>query len=249
MALPTATQTTTDFTSWEFYNKRVQQELTGSQFVSAESTLVAAGPPEMSDLSGGADSGGQVYPIGLLESAGIQQSKQLQRIFEIGSSRSYFIPGRVIGSINIGRTFYFGPSLLRVLYAYYRSASPVAIGTGSKGEQVTTNNGRVTAPNPDAALLDVVSDTGTLHQIQRSPGPDYFFIDLASDLFSQPTGLAIFFKDQSNNSLGGIYLEEAYVQGHQMNISSGSVLIMEGVSMQYDRIQGIQLMDNSTTAG
>lgn len=242
------TQNTTDFTTWEFYNNRVQQELTGGQFVSAESTLVASGPPELADLGeGGADSSGAVYPIGLLETAGIQQSKQLQRIFEIGSSRSYFIPGRVIGSINIGRTFYFGPSLLRVLYAYYRSGGDVPVGSNDANQTVSLNDDNVTAPDPQNALLKTFQ-TGTLHQLRRSPGPDYFFIDLASDLFSQPTGMAIFFKDQNDNSLGGLYLEQAYVQGHQMNISSGSVLIMEGASLQYDRIEGIQLLDASTPA-
>lgn len=242
------TQTTTDFTTWDFYNKRVQQELTGGQFVSAESTLVCSGPPELADINGGgADAKGKVYPIGLLESAGIQQSKQLQRIFEIGSSRSYFIPGRVVGSINIGRTFYFGPSLLRVLYAYYRSSADVEIGVNESDQGIRLNDGNVTAAHPQNALLTTFG-ADELHQIRRSPGPDYFFIDLASDLFSQPTGLAIFFKDQNDNSLGGIYLENCYVQGHQMNISSSSVLIMEGSSLQYDRIEGIQLLDTATPA-
>ena len=240
-------QTTTDFTTWDFYNKRVQQELTGGQFVSAESTLVAAGPPELQDANAGDPAaGGAVYPIGLLETAGIQQSKQLQRIFEIGSSRSYFIPGRVIGSINLGRTFYFGPSLLRVLYAYYRSEGDNPVGTNQTDQTIQLNDDNVTAADPLNALLKTFG-TDVLHQLRRSPGPDYFFIDLASDLFSQPTGLAVFFKDQNDNSLGGLYLEQAYVQGHQMNISSGSVLIMEGASLQYDRIEGISLLDSSTT--
>ena len=39
---------TTSFSNWDFYNFHVQQELVGGQFVSAESTLVAAGPPLVS---------------------------------------------------------------------------------------------------------------------------------------------------------------------------------------------------------
>lgn len=241
------TQATTDFTTWDFYNKRVQQELTGGQFVSAESTLVASGPPELADLNGEADAAGAVYPIGLLESAGIQQNKQLQRIFEIGSSRSYFVPGRVIGSMNIGRTFYFGPSLLKVLYAYYRSDGDVKIGTNEADKTLKLNDDNVTIADPQNALLKTFG-TDKLHQVRRSPGPDNFFIDLASDLFSQPTGMAVFFKDQNGNSLGGLYLENCYVQGHQMNISSSSVLIMEGSSVQFDKIEGIQLLDTGTPA-
>ncbi|NDC22594.1 MAG: hypothetical protein EBZ49_00465 [Proteobacteria bacterium] len=230
---------TTSFSNWDFYNYHVQSDLIGGQFVSAESTLVAAGPPSVSQTSGGGTNGG-VYPIGLLESVGLQQSKQLQRIFEIGSSRSYFIPGRVIGSLSIGRTFYFGPSLLRVLYAYYRSnANNIVFGQTPAGSTTVVDG--LTVPDPNAVLLDVV-DQASLHSLKRSPGEDYFFIELASDLFNQPTGMAIYFKDQNAVSVGALYLEFCYVQGHQMSISSGSVLVMEGVSMQYDRIVPIKVL-------
>lgn len=224
----------TAFSKWDFLNFRVQQEATGGQFVSAESTLVAAGPPSLESAGGGGSE--VVYPIGLLESVGLQQNRQLQRIFEIGSSRSYFIPGRTVGSLSVGRTFYFGPSLLRVLYAYYRSnAGTFDLGTKAPGSTVQSPEGKRGVPDPDAALL-ATFDVGDLKTLKRNPGYGYLLIDLASDLFSQPTGMAIYFKDANTDTVGGFYLEEAYVQGHQMTISSGSVLVMEGVSMQYDRI-------------
>lgn len=230
---------TTSFSNWDFYNFNVQQELSGGQFVNAESTLIAAGPPLASQTGGGGQTGG-VYPIGLLESVGIQQSKQLQRIFEIGSSRSYFIPGRVIGSLTLGRTFYFGPSLLRVLYAYYNhNANGINFGNLPAGATKVVDG--IEVLDPDAQLLDVV-DPSTLHQLRRSPGEDYFFIDLASDLFNQPTGMAIYFKDTNFVSVGAMYLEEVHLQGHQMSISSGSVLIMEGTSAQFDRVVPIKML-------
>lgn len=231
---------TTSYSNWDFYNFRVQQESRMGQFVSAESTLVAAGPPLASQTSQGGTTGG-VYPIGLLESVGVQQSKQLQRIFEIGSSRSYFIPGRVVGSMNIGRTFFFGPSLLRVMYAYYRhNRNNINIGTQAPGTTRNFGDG-FNFMDPDAALIDGI-DPGDLHEIRRSPGEDYFFVDLASDLFNQPTGLAIYFKDANFFSVGAMYLQETYIQGHQMSISSGSVLIMEGVSAQFEKIVPIKVI-------
>jgi hypothetical protein len=231
---------TTSYSTWDFYNYRVQQESRMGQFVSAESTLVAAGPPLASQTSGGGTRGG-VYPIGLLESVGVQQSKQLQRIFEIGSSRSYFIPGRVIGSFSIGRTFFFGPSLLRVLYAYYRNeANNIEIGTEAPGTVKEFGEG-FSFESPQAALLDNLS-AADMHALKRSPGEDYFFVDLASDLFNQPMGLAIYFKDANFFSVGAMYLQECYIQGHQMSISSGSVLIMEGVSAQFEKIVPIKVI-------
>lgn len=230
---------TTSYNNWDFYNFHVQDDLTSGQFVSAESTLIAAGPPSISQTSGNGTTGG-IYPIGLLESFGLQQSKQLQRIFEIGSTRSYFIPGRAIGSISIGRTFYFGPSLLRVLYAYYRNnTNDINIGTKAAGSKVVVDGNSL--PDPQATLLDTV-EMGKLHKLRRTPGEDYFFIEMASDLFAQPTGIAVYFKDANSVSVGAMYLEYTYIQGHQMSVSSGSVLIMEGVSAQYDRIVPIKMI-------
>src|ERR1035437_8738495 len=125
---------TTDFSTWDFSNYHVQQELQGGQVVSAETSLIASGAPTLNGT--GAYSSvpvgqvGTVYPIGLIENAGLSQRKQLEKIFEIGSSRSYFIPGRVIGSVSMGRLFYYGPSILRVLYAYYyNDTNSIDIGT------------------------------------------------------------------------------------------------------------------------
>jgi hypothetical protein len=218
-----------NYNSWDFQKYHVTQGTAGGQFINAESTLIAAGPPTITVQSATA-TGGQstVFPIGLLETFGLQQSRQLQRIFEIGSSRSYFIPGRTIGSVTLGRTFYHGPSLLRVLYAYY---------TGTAGdEQVVPLTGLETEANANQGNW-------------RTPGFGNFFIDLASALFAQPTGLACYFKDSNTDTYGGFYLENCYVQGHQMTVSSGSVLIMEGASLQYDLLVplNIAVAENKTT--
>jgi hypothetical protein len=233
----------TDFNNWDFSNFHVQQELQGGQFVSAETSLVAAGTPEIGGT--GAYSAvpvtdvGAVYPIGLLENAGISQSKQLQKVFEIGSARAYFIPGRVMGSINLGRIFYYGPSLLRVMYAYYKNdTNNIDIGTEAGSATITLADGS-TSISPLARLL---SKGDAFHQVRNSPGEDYFYVNLASDLFNQPTGLAFYFKDANFNSVGAFYVENVYVQGHQFTISSGSILVMEGASAQYDRIVPIRLL-------
>ena len=235
---------TTDFTSWDFSNYHVQQELQGGQFVSAETSLIASGPPEIGGTSAytstPAANVGTVYPIGLIENAGISQSKQLQKVFEIGSSRSYFIPGRVIGSVSLGRIFYYGPSLMRVMYAHYKNNSNnIEVGTEPATSEITLEDGSK-AQSPLARLLDKGGDV--FHKLRTSPGEDYFYVNLASDLFNQPTGLAFYFKDANFNSVGAFYIEHVYLQGHQFSISSGSVLVMEGASAQYDRIVPIKLL-------
>lgn len=235
----------TDFSNWDFSNFHVQQELVHGQFVSAETSLVASGPPEIGGTSAYSSvpvaGVGTVYPIGLIENAGISQSKQLQKIFEVGSSRSYFIPGRVIGSISLGRIFYYGPSLLRVLYAYYYNATNnINIGTEDPTATIQLEDGSF-AQSPLARLLN--RGGTSFHNVRMDPGEDYFFVNLASDLFNQPLGLAFYFKDANFNSVGAFYVEDTYVQAHQFSISSGSVLVMEGASAQYDRIVPIKLLN------
>lgn len=227
--------------NWNFQTDHVQRDFRNGQFASAETTLIAAGPPRLEQASGGSGASGTVYPIGLLESMGLSQSKQLQRIFEIGSGRSYFIPGRVIGSVSLGRVFYYGPSLLRVMYAYYKNEdNGVLIGNQGLGLLDTGSENERTDPN--AALIDLNSiSTASLHKVNQSPGDDYFFINLASDMFNQPTGLATYFKDSNSNLIGAMYLEDMFVQGHQLTVSSGSVLIMEGATMQFDRAVPIRV--------
>jgi hypothetical protein len=248
--MPVRPQATTSFNNWDFHNHHVQEELMGGEFVSAETTLIAAGPPRLTDIGNGndtigdtgTDEGDMVFPIGVLENVGLSQSKQLQRIFEIGSSRSYFIPGRTIGSITLGRVLYHGPSLMKVLYAHYKqTANDANFQFNHKDKGATMNVGGVQVPDPNASLLDLEPLQSQLHRVKQTPGHDDLWLNLASDIFNQPTGLAIYFRNQLDMTIGAIYLEECYIQGHQMSISSGSVLIMEGVSLQFDLLRPIRI--------
>jgi hypothetical protein len=245
--MPLRPQATTSFNNWNFHNHHVQEELMGGEFISAETTLIAAGPPRLNDVGNGdstvtTDEGDLVFPIGVLENVGISQSKQMQRIFEIGSTRSYFVPGRTVGSISLGRVLYHGPSLMKVLYAYYKQTrSDNGVFLNHKGLNATQNIGGVEVPDPNRTLLNLPLLQQQLHRVQHNPGYEDLWLNLASDLFNQPTGMAIYFRNQMDMTVGGIYLEECYIQGHQMSISSGSALLMEGVSLQFETMKPIRL--------
>jgi hypothetical protein len=230
-------QATTTVANWNFHTFHVQSELKGGQFVSAESTLLAAGPPEITgninqpqgtskgqglEVTPGSELVNLTFPVGVMENVGLSQSKQLQRIFEIGSSRAYFIPGRVVGSISFGRVFYHGVSLLRALYAYYTS------------DKFNINPAQL---NIQSSLPTGVTEP----DLSVNPGYDHFWFNLYSDVFNQPTGSLLYFRDMANVDVGGLYLEYLYVQGHQLSISSGSVLLMEGTSGQFDRIVPVRM--------
>ena len=85
---------------------------TGTGFVSSESVILAAGMPTLAaqgDLT-------ELVPIGLVENANIQQNKALQQLFEVGSRRPFFIPGRHQIQASLSRVMFNGPSLLKALY-------------------------------------------------------------------------------------------------------------------------------------
>lgn len=230
---------------WKFHDQHIQANQLTTTAISAESTLIAGGPPLLEQLRdtnaaeavlapaglqpgpGGEEAtdvspqlstkGDIVFPIGMLETAAIQQNKQVQRIFEIGSARSYFIPGRTIQGLNFGRIFFNGPSLLRCLYAVYKDANAL------------TQFGELT----EGLFIE--------HKSEQSPGYGHFLINLQSDLFNQAFGVGFFFKDQKGRWYGAFYCEMAFIVGHQLSISAGSVLLVEGVTAQFDTVRPIDI--------
>lgn len=233
----------TTVNNWQWQSEHVERKLRQGEYVSAESVLIAAGPPRFDQVAfqgstlGESNDGaagdnttkGGVYPIGLIENFGISQNKQLQRLFEIGAKRSYFIPGRTMSSLNMGRVLFWGPSLMRVLYAYYPGIKvPMADGISLEeaDDGVGINGNHDEAPDIKLAPGGVAGEG-----VGRKAS---FFINLASDLFNQPLGLMCYLKDARDQVYGAFYLEDVFLQAHQFNINSSSVLIAEGVAAQFD---------------
>jgi len=214
---------------WEFREFHVQEDIAASEFINAASTLIAAGPPRFRDTVGGGQvSTGEgrdtvktfVFPIGIIEALSVSQARQLQRLFEIGSKRSYFIPGRNVGQISITRTLFDGPSLMRALMAYF----PEELLTRFDAQQLLESNAVVNCPD-----------------IRNAPGYSDFFINLDSEVFDNPMGIFIAHKDSCAENYGGFYLENAFLNSHQMSISATSTLIAEGVTIQYDRMVPVRV--------
>lgn len=228
-------EASTSLSNWDFNRRHVQTELDGGEFLNAASTLISAGPPRIRQgiprgsivpsISLGTISG-VAYPVGVVENIGVAQNRQLQRLFEIGSKRSYFVNGRVVGQINMARTMFHGPSLMRALYAYYPNAKLPAQIRGNVPE-----------------LLDLLGNRflDAAPTIRNEPGHGDFFINLDSDLFDQPFGLMFMLKDAENRPYGAFYIENAYLNGHQFNVNASSTLIGEAVSIQYDRMVPIDV--------
>jgi hypothetical protein len=215
------------FSNWSPYNHFVQAGMVDGRYANAGVTMLAAGPPRLANiggstaLAGAINNGGQganqiVFPIGLVQNFNLSHTRQFSRIFEIGSERSYFIAGRTIGQIGLGRIYYHGASLLRVLYAYYQDLVPATI---------------VPAMFPNAGA-SVMSNP---HDVVIPPGYENIYVNLASDLFAQPVGMLMYVRDINLSTLAAVFFEACYIPNHSWATDSQGVLIQESVAVQFER--------------
>lgn len=229
-----APETTEGINSWEFRTKHVQDNLVANDFVSAKSVLIAAGPPRKEDIGQNFNS---LYPIGVVDNIAIAQNKGLQTIFEIGSDQRYFLPGRTINQVNLGRILFYGPSLLRVLYAYY---PPESIGLGSAAQPIANVGQEGVYLKDDNRTPQVRLAPGSAGGGQGANNTD-FWLNLASDVFDHPLGLMLWFESGDGKPYGACYLAETYVQAHQFTVNANNVIVAEGISAQFAQIVPIDM--------
>lgn len=235
-----------NFSDWAPYTNYVQSGLVDGAYANAGYTMLAAGPPRLANIGGAAaisgavSGGGQganqiVFPIGIVQNFNLSHTRNFSRIFEIGSERSYFIAGRTVGQIGLGRLYYHGASLLRILYAYYQDLIPPTM-----VQNMFQNAGAAAMSNP--------------HDVIIPPGYDNIYLNLASDLFAQPIGMLMYIRDINLQTLGAIYFEACYLPNHSLGMDAQGVLIQESVSVQFERavpvaVAALTLISNTSGPG
>lgn len=192
------------------------------RFISGVYTGIFAGPPRLESIGGLLLDNAQrtsqvVYPVGLVQQFSMGMNKQFMRLFELGSERSYWLPGRSMGQISLGRPIYHGPSLLRVLYAYFSdSMDPTIV---------------------QAMFPNVGDRTRTFnHNVIIPPGYENLYINLASDLFNQPIGLLVVMKDSDKQTYGANYFEACVVPNHNISVDAQGVVYQEQLAIQFERM-------------
>jgi len=200
------------FQDWKFKEGHVQSVPEGGDFLSSESCVICAGPNTIPDTIQ------NVVPIGLVQNATVTQNKQIQQLYEIGSRQPIFIPGRTVVQAALSRILFDGPSLMRAVYKIYN------------GDNIITDQ-------------SVPVDSGT--NPENAPGNPYvtdddqqakFYINLASEFFNKPLGLAFFLNDMEDENYGGFYLENCYIQSHQLSIAGQQTILVENVGIRCSRV-------------
>lgn len=247
---------TTSVANWNRSTKHVEVQTRTGRYISADSVLIAAAPPRIADMSAaplsadlnaasvalGANKGRDaIYPIGLIEQISVQQQQMVQKIFEIGSRRSYQVGGRTQVAGSLGRVMFRGTSLLRAMYAFYPNkvgmANGKVLGRGGLDDVVSNAiyNGYPDGPSNPFPEIFFAPGSFTAPDREDPAGvPAAFFGNLMSDLFAHPIGLVIILRDNNNDNYAAMYLEDTMVTTHSLNINSASALVTEAVTFQSD---------------
>jgi hypothetical protein len=239
-----ATEARTSFLNWDFASQHVQVELANGEYVSGESTLVLGGPSKL-DMIGSGDNALEkthaLYPIGLLQALTIGQNRQVARLFEVGSKRAYFVPGRLFANFQANRILFYGPSLMRLLYAVAPGGAPFTFQTEGGAP---TNQTVLNPPAKYAELFpkDIRLKPGYGEGASGEDNRD-FYISLASELFNIPFGLCVVFKDARRRTYGAFYLEDCMIEAHTLGVDANNVVIAEGVNGQFDMVRPIQVQN------
>ncbi len=257
---------TTDFLRWRWTSAHVQTEIVNGEYVTSEATLICAGPPRLEILQGVTDVGdatgilqtaldaspAPLQPIGLISNFQMSQSRQVNRLFEIGSVRAYLIPGKLFATFSLGRVKFFGPSLLRMLYSWYPEAALANFDHGVFNTALSQTQS--TRFGPGGAFPTISYDDapgfgnsnadvgGQFGGADTNMNNNDFWINLTSVIFRQSTGLALIFKASNNQTYGATYLEDVMLEGHGFGIDANNVVITEATNGQFDRARPIQIV-------
>ena len=216
-------------TGWRPETNFVQSGLVDGRYVAANYSLLCAGPPRLANmaassaaigaaLTGDAKGVGQiVHPLGLIQQMGMSFAQQWSRIFEIGSDRSYWVPGRAMGQLQLGKVWYHGATLLRLMYAYYQDTiGPIT----------------VDPMLPSAAAAAMANP----HNVIVPPGYENVFLNLGSDLFRQLIGLLWYIKDSNKDTMGAVYFEGCNIPNYSLQTDSQGLLFQESCGLQFERM-------------
>ena len=195
--------------NWKTQAQTVERFTDDAAYTSAhpDDTLVLAGPPRWIDWSeGGAATSG---PTSLISIGMIQG-------FQFNSQK----PTQPMQAIGSGRTYFV-----------------------SGKSQTTWRIGRLFCNGRN--LLRVLYHNAVSAQMpvqnfdDRPVAEEYtetYYINLDSELYYIPFGLAAIFRDKAKDLLGAVYLELSMIQSYGVGFNAGQAMIMEDVNGMCDRV-------------
>lgn len=97
--------------SYEGKNKHVDASINEGQFMDASRTFVFAATTKENTLNEMTS----FKKVGLIQSYGWSENKEVSQVYELGSNIAYMVPGRTNGAISIARILISGKDLLNAI--------------------------------------------------------------------------------------------------------------------------------------
>lgn len=199
--------------SWTFQQNHVERHMDNAAYQAAhpDDTLVLAGPPRASSLNAGAGTtaAGGGTGVGSLLAIGMLQSVQFTQ------SK----PTQPMMAIGSGRSFFVSGKA----QTQWNIARLFVNGR---------NLLRVLYHNAIAAGVD----TSKFDDQASSSNQSQYFINLDSELYYVPFGLAAFFRNKAHDVVGAFYCELSMINSYAIGMTAGQNMILENVSGMADRL-------------
>lgn len=203
--------------SWVFQQNHVERHMDNAAYEAAhpDDTLVLAGPPRKHSLNGsGASTGAAAGGVGSLLAIGMLQSVQFTQ------SK----PTQPMMAIGSGRSFFVSGKA----QTQWNIARLFVNGR---------NLLRVLYHNAIAAGVDVSKMDDQAATTRNSQ----YFINLDSELYYVPFGLAAFFRNKAHAVVGAFYCELSMINSYAIGMTAGQNMILENVSGMADRLMPFEL--------
>lgn len=129
-------------TAWEnnFRNKHVDESLDSSKFLSSYRTVIyskKADSTKVQDLDGSKDIS-SFRAIGVVTAWNWSESRNVDRVFELGSDIPYLIPGYTMGQLSLNRVMLNGSDVVNALYNGEQESSTKSNDTDNVNKNVTS---------------------------------------------------------------------------------------------------------------
>jgi hypothetical protein len=214
---------------WDPYGNHVQPDVKPHQAISSRSILIMIPRDDNNKMVMQTKDATQFMPVGLVQDLNMAQNKNLEQIYEIGSAKSYFLPGMTVKAISLRRVMFGGANLLKLFAGdpelnvnleAYRKA-------GADNSDFFINLASPLFDRPLALVL-LFGECSTI--LEDAAGA-------TTTIGSSGFGVQSFTK-----TYGAVALENAYLGSHNLSITGGQVLISESVEVRFDSVLPIQIM-------
>lgn len=169
-----------------------------------DTTALYGGPARFSAITGPQT----LLPLGLVSGVQFQSGVGVQRMFEIGSNRSFFTRGKAAPTLQMSRMLADTKNIISVLLANAATSDLYKNDSGTKAAGV----GDIMM-NLDSEFTNIPFGILMVLKTKGSNTPS-----------------------SRGKVLSAIYLESCMMEGYGFSLDSVSPMIQEGISIQFDRV-------------